>query len=148
MGACADALCHRLYAHQWKCDLQLGHVCALEWSICSVLVARLQYRIDGVSVQAAPTGNLDRGHCCDSVTSVVQAAVCVYVYLVLVCTMLLLLLFEITGVDMIDTVIVLVVIMITSIVSPPYCILGRALSQCQTHRVFFSFWLLTSMPVY
>ena len=140
MGACADALCHRLYAHQWKCDLQLGHVCALEWSICSVLVARLQYRFDGVSVQAARTGNFDRGHCCDSFKSIVQAAVCVYVYLVPVCTMLLLFLFVISGVGMINVaVIVLVVIMITSIGSPTYCILGRALSQCQMHRVFFSF---------
>ena len=63
--------------------------------------------------------------------------------------MLLLLLFVITGVDIIDVaVVVLVVIMITSIVSPTYCILGHALSQCQMHRVFLSFWLLISMPVY
>jgi len=73
---------------------------------------------------------------------------CVYVYLVLV-IMLLLSLLVITGVDMIVVaVIVLIVIVITSVVSPTYCILGRALSQCQTRSVFFSFWLLISMSVY
>ncbi len=76
MSACADALCQCSHAHQWKYELQLGHPCALEWSTCSVLVALLQCRFDGISVLAAKTGNVDREDYCDSVTSVAQAAVC------------------------------------------------------------------------
>ncbi len=139
MSACADALCQCSHAHQWKDELQLGHPCALEWSTCSVLVALLQGRFDGISVLAAKTGNVDREDYCDSVTSVAQAAVCVCLFSTPMNVIVIAVndvtnskVNVITCVDMIVVaVIVLIVIVITSIGSPTYCILGLLLNQCQ-----------------